>query len=488
MYLIGKRFSYGIAAKVRCRFGTQVVEARAISTATRLQCATPPLSVAAPTKVAVEVSVDDINFFGNPALSFTYTLNPVFNAGVQSIVPSAVGSDRPYPLVIVGTKYPPATLLAPGFPICRFAFSKTSEWQLTHGSLSADSQTLTCPSPSGTPDPNVQVSVSFNGQEFFGVATSTPLRLVQPPSIVSMSPAYGTTRTPHLLSLSGQRLQSITLVGYEDKGSFTERQMTELAVVGPVAPEQAQVQAITFANVSTTGELWLHGDAAVAVRVANDHPQGFSLDQVVYQFLDRPVLKYAVPAVVTPGSNAAVIVRGSAFRATPALACYFGSLRAARAEFLNETAVACYAPAGAIAFGSAVELTVTLNGLQLVPASSAGALLLTVKAARVPSPTAVDPATIKVGDEDFVVDVYATGLLDTPWIRCRLDGLILNGTFHSDASTGSTFARCLVPSTVYLRATTGVAEGSLASVSVEIANDAQTFSAAGLRMQVGPSG
>ena len=174
VYLRGENFNLGLATRMLCRFaGDKIVPARVISPSTMLRCETPAQETEAAEAVAVEVSVDGLEYFGAEAGSptYTYTPPPAFDPAVESIMPYKIGIDVPLSLTILGAGFPEADLLAPGFPLCRFSFTQPSVWRLTHGAV-LDSGTVSCPSPPGSPESSVVLDLSFNGNEFFTVLTS----------------------------------------------------------------------------------------------------------------------------------------------------------------------------------------------------------------------------------------------------------------------------------------------------------------------------
>lgn len=430
-------------------------------------------------EVTVEVSIDGgLNYFGAEAGSPTYRFTdpPVFDPSTVNIVPNEVGIDHLNNLTVTGQPFPSQSLLAPGFPLCQFHFPTTAFIQLTHGEV-LDSTTVRCPQPPGPPDTPVQLQLSFNGHEFFEVLTSTPLHFIERPAVMSTEPAFGDPHTAHELTLAGSRLDQVTTVGYEGLEEKDIRHEIQLTAT-PTA-DQALVPGALYPNVSTVGKQWLFGEAAVPVEVVRVHPAGYSSDQVVYQYTDRPILTQAVPEIVNADLRAPILVLGEGFKRTPQLACKFGNVWAASAVFINETAVQCHPPALSLAAGSTLLLTVTLNGLDAVETASRAPLQLSV--AGLPLPVAVYPSAVFIGEVDVTIQVKATGVWNTKWLSCSTNGLSLAGTY-SESSLGEQFVTCVLPSTQYLRAASGTSSVDSASIIVELSNDGQLFSSVGLEV------
>ena len=298
---------------------------------------------------------------------------------------------------------------------------------------------------------------------------------------MATDPTFGYPRTPHDLSLDGQRLEPVTLVGYGG-GLGPESAQLELLIASVSTPDGLLAPGSLYGNVSSLGDRLMFGNAAIPVEVAQAHPAGFSSDGVVYQYVDRPRLIAAVPRIVNPDLAAPILVLGRGFRRTPALACRFGIHWGPSALFLNETAIECRPPALSVAPGDVLAVTVTLNGLDVVPAADSGDPPVELVVVGIPEPTAVEPTVVFVGEEGIVVDVFAVGLWDSEWLSCGVAGLRLSGAFHEDPDTGAQFVRCIIPSTQFLRAATGTAPGEAGAVAVEVSNDGQLYSAAGLQL------
>jgi len=484
VYVRGEGFELGLASEMQCRFaGSLVVPARVISLSSMLLCEAPPHLVTQAEAVTVEVSVDALEFFGAEAGSptFTYTPPPVFDPAFPSISPHRIGIDVPQTLVVRGAGFPGAALLAPGYPLCRFSFAEPQVERVTHGAA-LDASTVTCPSPRGTSDPSVELALSFNGHEYYAALTSAALQYLERPAVMATDPTFGSPAAAHDLALVGQRLEDVTLVGYGGAPEPTSER-EELSVTSVPAFDEVVVPGTTYGNVSTRGERRLYGEPAVPVEVAEGHPTGYSTDRLVYQYVDSPRLTGARPEIVHPDVAAPILVLGRGFRATPALACRFGSHWGPSARVVNETAVECRPPQLDVAHGETIPLTVTLNGLEPVAEAEGGAAPLALVAVGTPLPVAVVPTTVLLGEVDIVVDVIATALWDSEWLACRVAGSLgLRGTLHENPDTGEQFVRCIIPSTQFLRAVTGAAPGEQGHVQVEIANDGQTFSTRGLEV------
>ena len=227
--------------------------ARVIKRSTLVRCESPAFVASVATIVTVEVSVDGLEFFGGHegGLTFMYSPPPVFDGTGPSISPSQVGIDKPQDLTITGAGFPRASILAPGYPLCRFTFSATSLERLSQGET-IDSSSIKCPSPSGAPDERVDVAISFNGVEFHPVLTSVPLQYVQRPAVVAAEPAFAFPDSMLDLTLSGARLQDISFVGHGGLGPFPDQH--ELAVTTAALLDSVVVPGAQYQNVSTVGD------------------------------------------------------------------------------------------------------------------------------------------------------------------------------------------------------------------------------------------
>jgi hypothetical protein len=93
-----------------------------------------------------------------------------------------------------------------------------------------------------------------------------------------------------------------------------------------------------------------------------------------------------------------------------------------------------------------------------------------------------------LGEENIVLDVVATGLYDSEWLRCSAAGVLLIGTFHVDPLSGEQFVRCIVPATWILSTAVGASPTEGALIDVEVANDGQRFSTSGLQLRLAALG
>ena len=255
-------------------------------------------------------------------------------------------------------------------------------------------------------------------------------------------PAFGDPLTAHVLTLTGSRLEQVTTVGYEDLAQLDARH--EVPLTATPTANQALVPGAAYPNVSTVANQWLFGDPAVAVEVVRVHTAGYSTDQVVYQYTDRPILLSAVPEIVNKDLRAPILVLGEGFKRTPQLACKFGDTWAASAVYINDTAVECHPPALSLADGDTVQLTITLNGLDAVETATRAPVQLLVIG--IPSPISIYPSAVFIGEVDVTIQVKTTGAWNTQWLSCSTNGLVLQGTY-SESSSGEQFVTCVIPST-----------------------------------------
>jgi hypothetical protein len=100
----------------------------------------------------------------------------------------------------------------------------------------------------------------------------------------------------------------------------------------------------------------------------------------------------------------------------------------------------------------------------------------------------VRPTTVFQGETNFALDVVATGLYDSEWLRCSAAGVLLKGTFQEDPKSGEQFLRCIVPATWILSAAVNATPAEGATINVEVSNDGQRFSTSGLQLRLAPLG
>ena len=87
-----------------------------------------------------------------------------------------------------------------------------------------------------------------------------------------------------------------------------------------------------------------------------------------------------------------------------------------------------------LAHGDLVSLSLTLNGLDSVPVSNIEGVdfSTSVRVVSVPKPTALEPSTIFIGEREIELDVTATVLWDSEWLSCKVAGLRIPGTVHTN--------------------------------------------------------
>ena len=107
-----------------------------------------------------------------------------------------------------------------------------------------------------TPDLDVKVEITYNGQEFFEVLTDQPLTYVQRPTISNIFPPFGFGESEMQISLSGQRIENAHKIYYELLGQGQEALIEDIITANS---ENILGYKPPFQNISSVGEMNLFG-------------------------------------------------------------------------------------------------------------------------------------------------------------------------------------------------------------------------------------
>lgn len=97
-----------------------------------------------------------------------------------------------------------------------------------------------------------------------------------------------------------------------------------------------------FGNISYYDNKSYYGDNRASIEVGNMEV-GYSLDEIVYTYLNRFVIYYMTPLIATTGGDS-ITLTGDGFINTPYLNCMFGNIMASSVYYYNRTTIKCGVP------------------------------------------------------------------------------------------------------------------------------------------------
>ena len=101
----------------------------------------------------------------------------------------------------------------------------------------------------------------------------------------------------------------------------------------------ADVMIPTIANLSYYDNTSYYGDNRQRVEIGNPIV-GYSLDEIVYTYLNRFQIYYMSPLLVNKNGET-ITLTGDGFINTPYLNCKFGTLLAQSVYYFNRTTIQC---------------------------------------------------------------------------------------------------------------------------------------------------